>query len=108
MPLTTYDFVAGDTGSELVVQCRSAQTKLPIDLTGLTATLRFKIGIAGLIEQAMTIDTPLTAGIVRYRFQSGELIAGRLVAAVFLTNTSTNAIVTQLDTFIYNVRENIL
>lgn len=107
MPTTQYDFVAGDTGSTLIVELKNKQTKEPIDLTNRTARLKFKIDSGAVETRLMAIDSPATSGVVRYTFQTGELVAGKMQSVVTITETSTSAVVTTLDPMIHLIRENL-
>lgn len=107
MAVSKFDFVEGDTGSELIVECRDKRSKQPIDLTNKTATLKFRVDDGPLFQQLMTIDVPETQGIARYQFKAGELVNGKLVSAVVITDTATGAFVTQLDPFVHLVRKPI-
>lgn len=68
-----YELVSGDTGSKLVRTCRDNTTKQPLDLTGKTVQLRYKIDGGGLIVRAMVVQAPATAGKAEYQFGSSDL-----------------------------------
>lgn len=70
------DFISEDTLPYIRVICLDQATKLPLDLTGGTMQLRFKIGNMGVIERTMTIEGLPSAGVVRYQFAAGELTDG--------------------------------
>lgn len=74
--------VAGDTGSTLVVLCREHATQTPIDLTGKTVQLRYRIDEGPVVVRTMTVQPPATAGRAAYQFTGAELTAGTLVAEV--------------------------
>lgn len=98
-----YEFVAGDTGSTLQVTCKDNATGAVINLTGKTATLRWKNAGGALQSAAMTIASPAT-GIATYTFTSADLTAGLTQMEVRITDTATSNYVTQIDLFTAPVR----
>lgn len=97
-----WDFVAGDTGSKLVVTCKEQATKAVKNLTGASLKLKWKINDGTLSQPTMTI-TDAPNGIAEYQFASGELVAGMMEAAVEITD-SGGLVTTQLTPFQFAVR----
>ena len=76
-----YQFVEADTGSALQVTCIDEQTLLPINLTGKTVHIRFKIDSGTLASNAMTIINA-ASGTAQYTFVAGELLPGILNVSI--------------------------
>lgn len=99
---TLYDFVENDTASVLVVTLVNKQTRVPIDLTGSTVRLVYTIDAGVTQSRVMAIVTPLS-GICQYQFITGDLTPGKMEAATEITFSDTT-ILSQLDSFIFQVR----
>lgn len=92
----SFDFVAGDTGSWLKVQCVDAYNVPMAVPLGSTVTLRWKtsgLGVTPVVykEKTMNIDDPET-GKVSYRFLGTELVAGKMRFEVVVTDVLTNKV----------------
>lgn len=70
------DFITEDTLPYIEITFLDYKTKLPLDLSGGTVQLRFKIGNMGVIERLMTVTGAPSAGVARYQFAAGELTPG--------------------------------
>lgn len=70
------DVVAGDSGTLLRVSLSNKQTRQPVDLSGATVNLKYRIDGGPLETRAMTIVAPATSGIAEYRFASSDLVLG--------------------------------
>lgn len=81
------DLVAGDTRPVLQLTLRSYVTKVPLNLIGMTAQLRFKIGYNPMSTVPMTIVDPVN-GQVEYGFEPGDLVPGTLQYEVMVTDGS--------------------
>lgn len=102
--MAAIEFVAGDTGSKLIVTCKTNQDSVVIDLTGASLKLNFKIDSGTLKTPAMTItNLPGTDGKAEYQFISTDLVAGDMQAAAEITD-SVGKIITQLVPFKFKVR----
>ncbi len=99
------EFVAGDTGSVYRVTCKNNQDGSVISLSGATAVkLNFKIDSGTTKTPDMTITNPPgTDGVAEYQFVSGDLVAGRMQAAVEITD-STAKVITELEPLVASVR----
>lgn len=100
------DFVSEDTKPYLEITCIDHATKLPVDLTGQTIQLRFKIGNGGMLERMMTIFGAASNGVVRYQFLAGELTAGLLVYEATIIDATTLEL-TSRETGSFDVRARI-
>lgn len=79
------DLVAGDeTDLTLTLVGRDRER---INLVGGSCNLRWRINGGALTTSGMTLVTP-AQGVVRYRFQAGELTRGRLTAEVRATTSA--------------------
>lgn len=78
-----YQLVEKDTLTTLQVTCKRADTGAVIDLTGITPTLKYKIGGGTLVSRTMTVTTA-TMGLCTYQFVTNELTPGIMVAEVEL------------------------
>ena len=101
--MAAIEFVAGDTGSKLVVTCKNNQDGSVFDLTGASLKLNFKIDSGATKTPAMTVLIPATDGKGEYTFISTDLVAGRMQAAAEITD-SAGKIITQLVPFVFAVR----
>ena len=70
-----YDWVAGDTGSKLLVTCTNREDQAAIDLDGATVNLKYKIDDGDLVTREMTNLSPTANGQAEYTFLTGELTA---------------------------------
>lgn len=92
----SYDFVAGDTGSVLRVQCVDAyDAVLPIPL-GSTVHLRWRTSAVGVtpvtyVDKTMTVDDAVQ-GKVSYQFGANELVAGKMRFEVQIIDVLTNTV----------------
>ncbi|MCC7202439.1 MAG: BppU family phage baseplate upper protein [Nitrospirae bacterium] len=101
---STYQFVAGDTGSKLKVTCKNDADNSIIDLTGATVKLKWKDSGGALQTKTMTVLTPATNGQAEYQFASGELFAGTMNFEVEITDAGSK-VIRCLDLIIGKVRE---
>lgn len=83
--MSTYQFVAGDTGSKLKVTCKNDADNTAINLTGATLKLKWKNSGGVLVSQTMTITSAAT-GVAEYQFLTGELFAGTMDFEVEITD----------------------
>lgn len=95
------DLVAGDTNSTLRVTCFQADKVTPLDLTGATVQLKYRIGGGGLQTKTMTI-TSATVGKAEYKFLAGELTTGTMEFEVAVT--SGGLVVTSQSTATLTIR----
>ena len=102
MATCSIDFVENDTGSVLLVTCKTKAGGI-IDLTGASVALKYRIDGGTLQTKTMTINPPATAGIVQYQFLAGELIAGEMIEAVEITN-SASKVISELCTVTHTIR----
>ena len=63
-----YDWVAGDTGSKLLVTCTNREDQAAIDLDGATVNLKYKIDDGDLVTREMTNLSPTANGQAEYTF----------------------------------------
>lgn len=89
---TVYQFVAGDTGSTLVVTCKNESDGAIIDLTGCSVQLKWRDAARVLVSKAMTINAPATNGVVQYTFGASELFAPSMKFEVQITDGSGRVI----------------
>ena len=101
--MSTFAFVAGDTGSSLKLTCLDAATKTPIDLTGKTVTLRFQTPDGTVRTKTMTNASDPTTGVATYLFLGTELQAGTTRYESTVTDGG-GLIVTSLDMATFLVR----
>lgn len=100
--MSTYQFVAGDTGSKLEVTCINDDTGAVINLTGSTVKLKWK-NTAGVLQiKTMTI-TSAVGGVAEYQFLTGELFSGTMNFEVEITDSSSK-IIRSLDLISEKVR----
>lgn len=90
----SYELVAGDTGSKLVVTCTDNQSQAVIDLTGKAVQLRYSINGAAVVIKTMTVQTPATNGKAEYQFGASDLSAGTLTGEVRLQNGASDQLTT--------------
>lgn len=100
------NFVESDTQPFLEISCFDRATKLPLDLTGTTVKLRFKVENQGKLERDMTIVGAPTDGVAKYQFAAGELTPGRLSYEVTIIDGSGLEL-TSLEVRFFDVRERI-
>lgn len=100
------EFVAGDTGSKLVMTCKDKGTGDLIDLTGLTVRLKYKIAGGELQTKAMSVQSPATAGKAEYLFLGNELVDGEMVGEVEIED-GNGKIVTQVNPFRLAIRPKV-
>lgn len=79
------DFVAGDE-TKLTLHL-VGRDRARIDLTGGSATLRWRMNGGGYTDSSMTLVTP-TQGVVRYQFGSSDLEEGTFTADVIATTSA--------------------
>lgn len=84
--MSTYQFVAGDTGSKLEVTCKNDADNTAINLTGATVKLKWKDAGGTLQTKTMTITSAAT-GVAEYQFLAGELFAGLMNFEVEITDS---------------------
>lgn len=100
-----YSFVAGDTASVLVVYCRrSDDDSIPVDLTGASVKLMWRIDGGTLVTRGMTI-ADASAGKATYEFTTSELAAGIMSAEVEVT--TADGITTSLESFRFTIRARV-
>lgn len=100
--MSTYQFVAGDTGSKLEVTCKNDADNTAINLTGATVKLKWKDAGGALQTKTMTI-TGAVAGVAEYQFLTGELFAGTVDYEVEITDAD-GKIIRSLDLLREKVR----
>lgn len=84
--MSAAEFVAGDTGAKLRVQCLDVDTAEPISLAGASVSVRWRIANRPAVTKAMTVvDAAL--GQAEYEFGAGELGSGPLRADVVITRS---------------------
>lgn len=98
----TAEFVAGDTGAKLRVQCLDLDTAEPISLAGASVSVRWRIANRPAVTKSMTVvDAAL--GQAEYQFADGELASGPLRADVVITRAG--ATLTSADALQATVRD---
>lgn len=100
------EFVAGDTGSKLVVTCKDKGTGDLIDLTGATVRLKYRIAGGSLATKTMSIQSPSTSGKAEYLFLAGELTDGEMVGEVEITD-GEGKVTTQVTPFRLAIRAKV-
>ncbi len=90
--MSSYQFVAGDTGSKLKVTCKNDSDSTVINLTGATVKLKWRGSGGTLQTKTMTILTPATNGQAEYQFLTGELFAGTMDFEVEITDSGGKVI----------------
>jgi len=103
-----FSFVANDDASVLSITCRD-RNGVAIDLTtALAVRLYYRIDGGSLQTKTMVIDPDQVAntGVASYRWLSAELIAGKMVAEVEITDASSN-VLTSNRTLTYLIRERL-
>jgi hypothetical protein len=95
------EFVAGDTAAKLRVQCYNKDGSI-FTLAGRTIRLKFRIGNGALLNVAMTILSPASAGQAEWQFTTGQLVAGTMRAEVEVTIGST--VISSQDIGTFSVR----
>jgi len=103
--------VKGDSGSVLEVLCNDDATNSPIDLTGMTVELKYRIAGGALKTRTMTIVTPQAGadkGKATYQFTAADDLyaSGEFVGDVRVIDGSSRPI-TNLDQIKMMVREPI-
>lgn len=83
----TVAFVAGDTAATLRVQCMDEETGEPVDLSGATVELRWRIAGRPMVTRSMVI-VDAAEGLAEYEFAANELRCGELRADVVITRTA--------------------
>lgn len=101
--MSSYQFVAGDTGSKLRVTCKNDSDNTVIDLTDATVKLKWKDSSGTLQSKTMTIISPATNGIAEYQFASGELYSGTMSFEIEITDAG-GKIIKSLDYIVERVR----
>ncbi len=101
--MSSYQFVAGDTGSKLKVTCKNDADSSVINLTGSTVKLKWKDSGGTLQTKTMTVLTPATNGQAEYQFAANELYAGTVNFEVEITD-SGGKIIRSLDVIVEKVR----
>ncbi len=76
----SYDLVAGDR-SKLVATCLDRATSAPLNLSGKTLELRYRIDNGALQTKPMTI-TDAANGKAEYQFAAADLTAGTLTGEI--------------------------
>lgn len=93
-------FVAGDTASVLRVACKDdygdGTTLQPVDLTGAVIKLKYRIAGGALQTKTMSLVGAATDGVVEYKFGTGELTAGDMIAEVEITFASGDIVTSVL------------
>lgn len=93
------DLVAGDSSSVLRVTVFDSETKEPMDLTGRTVTLRFRLNGGTVVPVAMTVlDQTNQRGKAEYEFQSADLLSAGLVEYEIRLDSGTGNQLTSLET----------
>lgn len=100
----SYQLVEGDTGVILRTVCTEGEPLTVIDLTGFTATLRWK-STGTVVEKAMTVTDP-DNGVVQYEFAVGDITPPDMEFEVVLTD-SVGKVRASLQTFRQRVRERL-
>lgn len=93
------DFVAGDNNSVLPETVRT-KAGVPVDLTGYTATLRWRYSPNGpMVKQASMVLANQTTnpGEVYYRWLAGELVAPTIIYDIVVREVASGRLVTQID-----------
>lgn len=98
------DFVAGDTGSSIELTCINSTTFDPINLSNYTVTIQWRKGTLNT-RSVQIVNAQL--GIIRYKFQANELVAGSMSFDVILTHNSTSQILTCKDLVKLDVRPRV-
>lgn len=97
------EFVAGDTGSKLIANCKNNEMKAVLDLTGATVKVKYRISGGALQTKSMSILSPATNGKAEYLFLAGELTSGYMQGEIEITDAS-GKVITSLDPFVLEVR----
>lgn len=103
------DLVAGDTGTMLRISLRNRGTTEPINLTGATVRLKYRIDAGVLITQVMTIADAAT-GVATYQFGSGELTAaaqGSSLRGEVEVTDAGGKVLTQLKPMTFTIRAKV-
>lgn len=89
--------VQNDTLARLVVTCRDAKTRLPINLAGATVKVTYRIGAAGVWLTRTMVVTNAALGIAEYQFGAGDLDGiGLLFLQVELSGAGTGTSVNEI------------
>jgi len=99
-----HDAVSQDAKIILRVTCTKKSGGV-INLTGGSATLRWKVGTAAAVEKAMTIVDAIN-GVVEYEFQTDELEAPMMRYEVTVTLADAT-VVTSIHEHRLSVRERL-
>lgn len=85
----SYDLVAGDRGSKLIVTCRDRSSNSAINLSGKTVELRYQLNGGTVQTRTMTVtDGP--AGKAEYQFTASDLAAGTLTGEIRISPGQTD------------------
>lgn len=66
------DFVAGDSGTTLIVTCIGTDGEI-LNLTGAEVKILYRIGSTLYTAKVMTVLTPETEGQAQYKFAGADL-----------------------------------
>jgi hypothetical protein len=105
MAFPNYSLVAGDGTIVAFVFVDAGNSNLPFSLTGLTASLAYKVGNGPVQTKVMTNDPDQVTnkGKATYQFQPTDLTPGMMEVAGYVTDGGGNR-VSQLVPFIWEVR----
>lgn len=99
------DVVAGDGGSKLRVTIRDSATQDPIDLSGKTVKVHYKINGGALQERSMTVlDQAANKGQAEYQFLTTDITAGGEMQGEFLLQAGQSDQLTTVDTFHLSIK----
>ncbi len=99
-----YDLVAGD-GTKITLTFVDRVTQQPIDLTGKTAKLRYKINGGALQSRTMTpLNQTTNKGQAEYVLQAADLTASGQMVGEGRVNDGEADQLTSIETFTREVR----
>lgn len=104
--MLNYSLVARDGGSALHVTILDSATKLPMDLTAKTITVRYSLNGGPTVEQPMTPRNQTTSpGQADYLFLVTDLIKGGILDGEVRLQSGLADQLTTVDTFHLSVKE---
>lgn len=85
------DLVVADIGTIYASTLRNTDDNTVIDLTNKVVTLCFRINDGPTTRRTMTVETPATAGNVKYSFSAGDLVEpGILMAEIEISGNTAS------------------
>lgn len=103
------DLVAGDASSVLRVTVLDSETNEPMDLSGRSVMLRYKLSGGTVVEKTMTVlDQINQRGKAEYEFQPADLTAAGLLEYEVRLDDGTANQLTSIDTGQLAVRSELV